>query len=485
MANDGKDRGDDGPARGWDLFKWKWIAEPPLGLTASICGVLFLIFLFIALSGIVALWQLLLPIWIGASSAPSSAGADTGAELRGRLLVIGALLTTPFLIWRLVVGHWSARAAQHQARIAQETSRNTLFTKAIEQLGAVREEKRTVSTLKKFPSALEAVTGATDFHDETNTVPNTEVRLGAIYALEKLARDDLDMHWPIMETLCAYIRENAGKPRPLPENVTATVAKGFFSRTVGENETLPSFADTVDPPSVDVQAAISVIGRRSVEQREYERIRRDDKRSGALDAWRLDLTNCHLARANFSGLDFTGARFIGSSLYLSNFAGAALVGAQLNEARLEGASLYQVHLEDGQLHRAHLEGAMFNDAHLEGAELVEAHLEWALLNAAHLQSARFEGSSLRGASLQAANLSDANLDGADIREAQGLDQAQIEAACGSKGTVLPADCSHPCNERWLANEVSMRKEYARFEVWEARRKFWLAEAEKSRKVGAA
>jgi hypothetical protein len=103
-----------------------------------------------------------------------------------------------------------------------------------------------------------------------------------------------------------------------PKNIAAIVAKGFFSRTIGEGEILSGVADGTEPLSVDVQAAISVIGRRGVGQREHERIRRDDKRSGAPDAWRLDLTNCHLARPNFAGLDFAGARFIGSSLYFSN-----------------------------------------------------------------------------------------------------------------------------------------------------------------------
>jgi hypothetical protein len=430
MASNGKNSGDDGPALGWDLFKLKWVAEPPVALAAALYGVLFIIFLLIAISGVVALWQLLAPIWTGASPAPSSQATDTGAELRGRLLIIGAVLTTPFLIWRLIVGHWAARAAQEQARIAQETARNTLFTKAIEQLGATREERRTRVT--------EEINGVIHgFHDETNTIPNTEIRLGAIYALEKLARDDLEMHWPIMETLCAYIRENAGKPKPLPKNIAAIVAKGFFSRTIGEGEILSGVADGTEPPSVDVQAAISVIGRRGVGQREHKRIRRDDKRSGAPDAWRLDLTNCHLARSNFAGLDFAGARFIGSSLYFSNFAGAALVGAELNEARLECARLSQAHLEGAQLHRSRLEGATFVEAHLEGAEFVEAHLEWALLQAAHLQSARFEGARLRGASLHGANLFDAKLDEADFREAQGVDQTQIEAAWGSKKHFFP------------------------------------------------
>jgi hypothetical protein len=279
MANEGKKDRSDGPARGWDLFKWKWIAEPPETLSSAVYGVLFIIFVLIAITGIVAVWQLLAPIWTGASPIPSSAGIDPGAELRGRLLVISALLTTPFLIWRLVVGHWSARAAQEQARIAQETARNTLFTKAIEQLGATREERKTRVT--------EEINGVIHgFHDETNTIPNTEVRLGAIYALEKLARDDLEMHWPIMETLCAYIRENTGKPPPLPERIGA-----------------------IDPPSVDVQAALSVIGRRGGIQREYERARREDKTTIASQAWRLDLSKCQLAGANLAGLDFAASRF--------------------------------------------------------------------------------------------------------------------------------------------------------------------------------
>ena len=146
-------------------------------------------------------------------------GRRCGRGAARRLLIIGALLTTPFLVWRLIVGHWAARAAQAQARnaqtqtrVAQETARNTLFTKAIEQLGATREEKTKVTT--------KDANGVTISSTEENAIrPNTEVRLGAIYALEKLARDDLEMHWPIMETLYAYIRENAGKPKFPPTEI--------------------------------------------------------------------------------------------------------------------------------------------------------------------------------------------------------------------------------------------------------------------------
>jgi hypothetical protein len=126
---------DDGPARGWDLFKWKWLTKPPEWFTAGVYGILIVGFCFIFASGVRGLYQLLAPLWSGVMPTPVlPMGVDPGAELRGRLLVIGALLTTPFLVWRLIVSHWAARAAQFQARIAQETARNSLFTKAIEQL---------------------------------------------------------------------------------------------------------------------------------------------------------------------------------------------------------------------------------------------------------------------------------------------------------------------------------------------------------------
>jgi uncharacterized protein YjbI with pentapeptide repeats len=496
MPSEGKNGRDDGPAQGWDLFTWRWVTEPPEGLTAAVYGILFILLFLIAVSGIVALWQLLVPIWIGASPAPS---ADPGAELRGRLLIIGALLTTPFLIWRLIVGHWAARAAQaqvrvaqEQARIAQETARNTLFTKAIEQLGAVREKKTTVTT--KDTNGV-----ATSATEESAIRPNIEVRLGAIYALEKLARDDIEMHWPIMETLCAYIRENAGKPKPPPTGMSAALS-GHWRNRLSENA-VEKLERESDPPSVDVQAAITVIGRRGAKQLEYERSRREDEMSKAANAWRLDLSNCHLALSNYVGLDFTAARFEGSSLYLADFSGAALAGAVFSEAHLEGASFYLAHLEGASLGKAHLEGAGLTEAHIENAGFAEAALEGAWLNKAHLEGAslgkaclknalldgtHLDGAllteaNLNGASLDHALLADAGLDGADLGKAESVDQTPIEAARGDQETILPDNCTRPRNERWLPDKFSVEDVFDRGDRWDARHKFWRAEAEKRRK----
>ena len=42
-----------------------------------------------------------------------------------------------------------------------------------------------------------------------------DVRIGAVYALEQIARDSAELHWPITEVLTAYLREHA-QPRARP-----------------------------------------------------------------------------------------------------------------------------------------------------------------------------------------------------------------------------------------------------------------------------
>jgi hypothetical protein len=76
----------------------------------------------------------------------------------------------------LLAGLYSSLQGLHLQREGQITDR---FTKAIEQLGAVNTDGR----------------------------PKMEVRLGAIYALERIAHDSERDHWPIMEVLTAYVRE--------------------------------------------------------------------------------------------------------------------------------------------------------------------------------------------------------------------------------------------------------------------------------------
>ena len=62
-------------------------------------------------------------------------------------------------------------------QVAQEGQITDRFTKAIDQLGATNPDK----------------------------TPKIEVRLGGIYALERIANESEKDHWPIMEVLCTYV----------------------------------------------------------------------------------------------------------------------------------------------------------------------------------------------------------------------------------------------------------------------------------------
>ncbi len=46
----------------------------------------------------------------------------------------------------------------------------------------------------------------------------TTVRIGAIYALERIARDSDKDHWTIMEVLTSYVRENSSLPSELKQH---------------------------------------------------------------------------------------------------------------------------------------------------------------------------------------------------------------------------------------------------------------------------
>jgi hypothetical protein len=75
------------------------------------------------------------------------------------------------------------------------------------------------------------------------------VRLGAIYALERIARDSERDHWPIMEILTAYVRGHAPwEPRDVDP---------------WEDQRLEDEILQAPPLAIDIQAILTVLGRRT------------------------------------------------------------------------------------------------------------------------------------------------------------------------------------------------------------------------------
>ncbi|MGI5330982.1 pentapeptide repeat-containing protein [Actinomadura nitritigenes] len=179
--------------------------------------------------------------------------------------------------------------------------------------------------------------------------PQQEVRLGAIYALERLADDSGRDHNTIMDVLAAYVRVHAP-------------AAG--TRAPRE-------------PVADVQAALTVL------------VGNDRSRQPrSLDLHGVRIPGAYLASSasNSAGRDtyFHGPYLTVTQLrragwYVADLRGAILEGADLSGAALGAADLGSSDLRQAVLRNAHLHGAR-----LHGADLTGAHLNGADLRSADL-----------------------------------------------------------------------------------------------------
>lgn len=222
-----------------------------------------------------------------------------------------------------------------------------------------------------------------------------DIRLGGIYALERLAVDSKRDHPTVVEVLSAYVRERTrtrATPRTRPPN-----------RRTAHPLRLTS---TPGPVTEDIQAALTVLGRLPV-------------RPG-------------VNRANLSGANLTGASLDKADLFEADFDRADLTGASLSQANLSGAGLVG----------ANLSGAYFGRANLTRSYLLRANLTRASLFRANLIKADFTEANLTGAYLLRADLTDAVLYRANLAGAVGLVQEQLDSARGYH-TVLPPGLTRP------------------------------------------
>jgi uncharacterized protein YjbI with pentapeptide repeats len=224
------------------------------------------------------------------------------------------------------------------------------------------------------------------------------VRLGGIYALEGVMNNSDQYHQAVLEALSAFVREGA--------KLTTTP---------------PTHGPPTQGPPTDIQAALTVIGRRS----------------GGPGS--VDLSKADIASADLIGADLTSA----------NLAHAVLTFADLASADLSGAILFGAVLAPANLSGADLSGADLTGANLSGANLTGANLSNASLLAANLGGANLSNASLLAANLGGANLSNANLTGADLSRViltgTHLDgQSQLDEACGKDALFPPGLTLKPC-----------------------------------------
>ncbi|MFJ4917608.1 pentapeptide repeat-containing protein [Streptomyces sp. NPDC088726] len=222
---------------------------------------------------------------------------------------------------------------------------------------------------------------------------SADVRLGGIYALQRIMDDSPRDQPSIVNVLSTYIRNHAKKPK---------------QDTVASNTRLAS----------DVQAALTTLGSR------------DRDHDGTA---RINLSGAHLTNANLTNADLTGANLSHADLTAANLNSASLTKAVLFGAVLSGAYLSDADLSHADLSHADLSDAYLPDAHLSHADLADADLTDTLLTDADLTSAFLRTTDLSGADLTDADLTDAYLFDVDLSGADltGVDLTHVDLT-GSK-----------------------------------------------------
>lgn len=295
---------------------------------------------------------------------PSQGGIGLGA-------LIAALLGGPFLIWTTILKH-RALGFQKEGHLTDRIS------KAVEQLGAEKTVSyiaRNVTRQARPPKEREG--GESDWVDQlqkldreslthdrisdeateyaewkvfSETVPNIEVRIGGILSLERIAQDSTAYdhgrdHVRVMEILCAYVRENAPASGAKDGPLTRLKIQESIDQKVEGASAAFGWAASLHPPRIDVQIAITALGRRTEQQIAIET---NTLVNGAL-GYKLDLSHTCLQKVDLERLNFANASFFRSRLegaycnatkfQNSNFIHCSLVGVGASRANFSGAML--------------------------------------------------------------------------------------------------------------------------------------------------
>ena len=194
------------------------------------------------------------------------------ATVRNLGLVIGGVIAVLLALWR-------SRVAERQADTAQRGLLNERYQKGAEMLGS----------------------------------PTLSVRLGGIYALQRLAQEHpAEYHVQILRLFCAFVRN------------PPTRKDGEDGQEAAE-ETTPLIRTLRE----DVQAVMGAIGTR----RKKHLILEGDAR------FTLDLHGSNLSDAILIGANLFGAILMDTNLSGARLMGALLSDALLHEADLSGAKL--------------------------------------------------------------------------------------------------------------------------------------------------
>ena len=187
---------------------------------------------------------------------------------------------------------------------------------------------------ERFTRAI-AQLGETDENGE----PKLELRLGGIYALERIAKDSPERDYStVMEVLTAYVRQNT--PTHSIED-TKEQSESTGEQTEHSLHILPSGSSaSLEEPRLDIKAVLDVVGRRQEDRvpeeyrvtPDFRKITFSRTNLRAASLWAADLRRADLMLADLRGTYLRAADLRGANLNAYN-----IRGANLSRANLQGA----------------------------------------------------------------------------------------------------------------------------------------------------
>ncbi|MBY5988354.1 pentapeptide repeat-containing protein [Roseovarius atlanticus] len=339
-------------------------------------------------------------------------GDPTGAAIRNIGLVLAAAFGAPFIAWRSMV-------AQKQADVAEQGQITDRINTAVEGLGAektvsIHRKDREGKYLYHEREGSEHRGEGSEYRGKNKldykrpvivqlTEPNLEVRVGAVYALKRIAEDSPRDRVTILDILCSYVRQNAPGSEAIesPHQVFNELSGGWAdtppmnahqifrsaryaaANTIGvdptelNQETLEQWSRTLPEPRIDVQTAITAIG--SIKQEFYE-----IRAKYAPDLRQTNLQNIRL-EGDFSNSSFRGAK-LDNSIFIGTF-----VNTTMTECSLQNIRTVNCDFTHSDFLGSILSGAFFGASNCAKCSFRLATLTYTNFNGANLTLSDFFG----------------------------------------------------------------------------------------------
>jgi len=271
-----------------------------------------------------------------------------------------------FLAWR------RAHNADGTLRIAEEGHITDRFTKAVEQLGASQDGR-----------------------------PTIEVRIGAIYALERISKDSPRDYWSVVDILAEYLCQHAK-----PENLQTTELRTFLNT---------SFI------RADLAAVLRVLSRRRDPLPQF--------------GTRLQLHNCFLPWTTIAA-DFSRTAMLNCDFSKDHFLRTDFSGSNFGRIDFRECGFHDVNFS-----RTLQTSVSFRGSSFDGCVFTEAVLS-------HID---FQGAVLRSVDFLGAKMTLVIVKGTDLTGTSGLTTEMLEGTLGDGETVLPKGVTPP--KIWAAPSV--------------------------------